>query len=77
MNRYISSSAGRSAYKKAEGSVADINLKLIAALRNYNIKAYPIILSTRGHGTIHPVYPNYNEFNYVIAGIEIGGKKYY
>tara|TARA_B110000091_G_scaffold102290_1_gene111280 strand:+ start:402 stop:2303 length:1902 start_codon:yes stop_codon:yes gene_type:complete len=75
LNRYISSSAGRSAYKKAEGSVADINLKLIAALRNYNIKAYPIILSTRGHGTIHPVYPNYDEFNYVIAGIEIGGKK--
>jgi len=27
------------------------------------------------HGTIHPVYPNYDEFNYVIAGIEIGGKK--
>ena len=75
LNRYFSSSAGRSAYKKAEGSAADINLTLIAALRNYNINAYPIILSTRGHGTIHPVYPNYDEFNYVIAGIEIGGKR--
>ena len=41
LNRHFSSTAGRSAYKKAEGSVADINLTLIATLRNYIIKAYP------------------------------------
>lgn len=72
---YFSSSSARSAYKKGEGSVAEINISLIAALRNFNLNSYPIVLSTRGHGTVHPVYPNYNEFNYVIAGLDIEGKR--
>ncbi|MEQ9166329.1 MAG: DUF3858 domain-containing protein, partial [Fulvivirga sp.] len=38
------------------------------------INTYPVILSTRGSGTVHPVYPSYDDFNYVIAGIEIDGK---
>ena len=75
-HRYFSSNSGRSAYNKKEGSVADINLSLIAALRHFDIPAVPIILSTRGHGTIHPFYSNYEEFNYLIAGIEIDGKMF-
>lgn len=58
----------RYAYKKGEGSVADINLILIAMLRAANINANPIILSTRSHGV--PIFPTLNGFNYVIAGVE-------
>ncbi len=73
---YFSSSSGREAYKKKEGTVADINFSLLAALREYGLEAQPVILSTRGHGTVHPIYPSYNEFNYVIVAIEIDGKMY-
>ncbi|MCF6182796.1 DUF3857 domain-containing protein [Lutibacter sp.] len=58
----------RYAYKKGEGSVADINLILVAMLRAANINANPIILSTRSHGV--PIFPTLNRFNYVIACVE-------
>jgi len=71
-----SSEAGKSTYKEEVGSVAAINLTLIAALREAGINSYPVILSTRGHGTIHPIYPSYEDFNYVIAAVEIEGSVY-
>ena len=66
--------AGRPVYSDAKGNVADINLTLVALLRNYGIESYPVILSTRGNGTIHPVYPSNQEFNYVIAAAVVDGK---
>ncbi|MEQ8574880.1 MAG: hypothetical protein RIB63_12500, partial [Fulvivirga sp.] len=70
---FLASEAGRPAYNKKEGNVAEINLTLIAALKEFGINTYPVILSTRGSGTVHPVYPSYDDFNYVIAAIEIDG----
>jgi hypothetical protein len=58
----------RDAYKKGEGSVAEINLILVAMLRAADINANPIILSTRSHGV--PIFPTLKGFNYVIAGVE-------
>ncbi|VXD19825.1 conserved hypothetical protein [Marinoscillum sp. 108] len=62
--------AGKIAFNEGSGNVPAINLTLIAALREAGINAYPIILSTRGHGIPHPVYPNYEDFNYVIVGVK-------
>jgi len=59
----------RTAYKKGEGSVADINLVLVAMFREAGIQANPIILSTRSHGI--PIFPTLKGFNYVIAGVEV------
>jgi len=73
----FSSDAGRPAYKKEEGDVADINLTLVAALREAGLTAHPIILSTRGNGTVHPIYPSYEDYNYVIAAVEIEGALYF
>lgn len=73
---FLSSDAGRLAYNKKEGHVADINLTLIAALREYGISASPVLLSTRGHGTVHPVYPSYADFNYVLALVKVEDKSY-
>lgn len=67
---FTSSRAGRAAYNNGEGSVADINLTLVAAYREAGLSAHPVILSTRGSGLPHPVYPNYEDFNYVIAAVE-------
>ncbi|WP_296618845.1 transglutaminase-like domain-containing protein [Marivirga sp.] len=74
---FLSEDAGRTAYNNKEGNVADINLSFIAALRENGIEAYPVILSTRGHGIVHPIYPSYGDFNYVIAFINIDGKGYF
>jgi len=75
-NAITSKKAGKIAYSEGKGNVAAINLTLIALLRNYGIKAYPIILSTRGHGTIHPVYPILEDFNYLIVAVNIDGKNH-
>ncbi|MEP2773135.1 MAG: DUF3857 domain-containing protein [Fulvivirga sp.] len=71
---FMSGDAGRPVYKDQTGGVADINLTLIAALREKNIQAYPIISSTRGNGRVHPFYPSYDDFNYVTVGIVINEK---
>lgn len=68
--------AGRNAYNQATGSAADINLSLVAAYRKAGLEANPVLISTRGHGIPHPIYPNYEDFNYVIAGVQIDGTTY-
>lgn len=70
-NGFTSSDAGRKAFKDAEGNVSDINLSYIAACREAGITAYPVILSTRGNGTPHPIYPAFDRFNYVLALVEL------
>lgn len=62
-------------FKSRNGSVADINMLLIAMLRTQKIEANPIILSTRSHGFTHEFYPLLNRYNYVIAKIVIDNKE--
>lgn len=69
---YISENAGNKAFREKSGTAADINLSLVAAYRQFGLQAFPVILSTRGHGTPHPSYPNFEDFNYVIAAVSIG-----
>ena len=64
-------------FKSKNGSVADINLLLITMLRHQNIKADPLLLSTREHGFASDLYPLLNRFNYVIAAAYIGDHTYY
>ena len=58
---------------KKTGNTADLNLTLLVLLRTVGIKAYPILLSTRGNG-IHPGYPLISKFNNVIIEAELGGQ---
>lgn len=68
--------AGREVVRKKVGSVGDINLTLVAILRAAGLRAYPVILSTRGHGAVHPVFPSLQDFNYVIVSTTIDDKEY-
>jgi hypothetical protein len=58
----------RVAYKESVGNVAEINLTLVAMLREANLNANPVLISTRDHGI--PFFPTQDGFNYVIAGVE-------
>lgn len=61
-------------YENKKGDAADINLMLIALLREMDIDANPVILSTRSHGRINESYALIKKFNYVVAQVWVGGK---
>jgi hypothetical protein len=52
------------------GNSAEINLMLIALLNKIDIKAYPVVLSTRDNGFLNPTNPSPNSLNYVVAYIQ-------
>ena len=58
----------KKAYKEGVGNDADINLTLVAMLRNAGLKANPVLVSTRDNGI--PLFPTSEGFNYVIACVE-------
>ncbi len=64
-------------FKNKNGSAAEINLLLIAMLKNQQIDARPVILSTRDHGISHEFYPLLNRYNYVISKVIIGDSEFY
>lgn len=68
-NGYYTNEGVRTAYKKGSGNVADINLMLVAMLRQANIEANPVLVSTKAHGI--PLFPTRNGFNYVIAAVNL------
>ncbi len=59
---------------KKTGDAGDINLLLIALLREIGFDANPVILSTRSHGRIHEQYALMRRFDYVVAHIDQNGK---
>jgi hypothetical protein len=63
-------------YKRRSGSVAEINLLLVAMLRHENVLADPAILSTRDNGFADQSYPLIDQFNYVICIAHSGDKIY-
>lgn len=69
-SRYVTTSLS-SAYRNGTGNCADINLNLVALLRELGIESYPVVLSTQKHGVIHPAHPSVSSFNYVIAMAKI------
>jgi hypothetical protein len=71
------SSTLRDVFKNKSGSVADINMLLIAMLKTQKIEAVPVILSTRENGFTHMFYPLMNRYNYVIAKVLIDNNPFY
>lgn len=56
------------------GNSAEINLLLILLLRNADIHAEPVLLSTIGKGLLTAYSPSITTFNYVLAFVEYEGK---
>ncbi len=63
-----------SAFTKKTGSSGDINLMLICLLNKAEVKAAPILLSTRENGLVNKFYPFVNQFNIVMAFVRINDK---
>jgi transglutaminase-like putative cysteine protease len=54
--------------KRARGH--EMNLLLIALLRKAGFTAHPVLVSTRSHGRVVPMYPIFDQFNYVIVAVD-------
>ncbi|MDB5271319.1 MAG: hypothetical protein JWP58_4359 [Hymenobacter sp.] len=66
-NHYYAAEPLRKAYDAHRGTSADVNLLLLAALREAGIPALPLLLSTRDHGSVSKEFPLLERFNYVAA----------
>ncbi len=64
------------AYKERLGSVSEINLALISALRAVDIDTKIILLSTKSKGFPTKVHPVMTDFNYLAAHITINNHTY-
>jgi hypothetical protein len=74
-NRYHASGPLKRSFELHRGTAADVNLLLIATLREAGLAVVPVLLSTRGHGRVSQEYPLLEQFNYVAALVELPDKK--
>lgn len=63
-------------FQDKSGTVGDVNLLLVAALKNIGLDAAPAILSTRNNGRANEDYPIMGQYNYVICNLKIGDDNY-
>ena len=61
-------------YKDRRASPSGMNLMLIALLRDHDIEADPVLVSTRSHGKPYPYYPMLAQFNGLIVRAVVDGK---
>ncbi|MGI4822729.1 MAG: DUF3857 domain-containing protein [Janthinobacterium lividum] len=74
-NRYTATTSLKRSYEQHRGTAADVNLLLIAALREAGLSTQPMLLSTRSHGLVSQEYPLLEQFNYVVALVELPDQK--
>ena len=74
-NNYTSQSLSQT-MKSGVGNCCDINLSLVGLMSELGLEAYPVVLSTRGHGLILSYLPKLSQLNYVVAACVIDGKIY-
>ncbi|HTX88363.1 MAG TPA: hypothetical protein VMC08_05185, partial [Bacteroidales bacterium] len=74
-SKYLSGTIGQ-VFKDKVGNSADINLALLLLLRGLNLKADPVVLSTRKNGMVFESHPSLTDLNYVIADVTMEGKEY-
>ncbi|MCU0355185.1 MAG: DUF3857 domain-containing protein [Cytophagales bacterium] len=73
--RMFSKDGTKKAFETRTGNSADINLMLVAMLRELGLESQPVLLSTRDHGRVLPYYSMLNKFNYVVASVVIGDQR--
>lgn len=66
----------RATFIEGKGTSGQINSILINMLRLNDIEAYPLLISTTGHGRIDNSYPMFTQFNNLIVYAKIGEKGY-
>lgn len=66
----------KKAWDNKKGNVSDINFMLISLLRELDLNANPLLLSTRNNGPVMEHIALIERFNYVVAHVKIGQTDY-
>jgi hypothetical protein len=66
----------KNAWKDKKGTSGEINLILNNLLKNAGLKSYPILVSTHSNGLVNTADPGINQFDKVMAYVEIGDNVY-
>jgi hypothetical protein len=61
-------------FEKKSASASEMNLLIVALLRESGVQASPVLISTRDHGQPVTEYPIMDQFNHVLALAETGDK---
>jgi Domain of Unknown Function with PDB structure (DUF3857)/Transglutaminase-like superfamily len=64
------------AFKKKKANSGELNMMMLACLSEAGIKAYPILISTRGHRKPIVEYPILSQFNHLACYIDKGEKSF-
>jgi transglutaminase-like putative cysteine protease len=64
------------ALKARSANSQELALLLVSMLRDVGLEAHPVLISTRSHGQILPLYPLVSQFDAVIVYVEIDGVGY-
>jgi hypothetical protein len=72
----FSDAALNDAFKKKKAHSGELNMMLLACLSEANVKALPMLVSTREHGKPITDYPILRQFNHVVCYIVRGEKSF-
>ena len=62
-------------WQKRTGNSTEINLILLALLKETGFEAYPVLVSTQAHGKTTPEYPVIEQFDHVLVSVDLGDGK--
>lgn len=74
--RIYSENGIKDAWDKKNGNIADINFILINMLKEADIPAKPLLVSTKDNGMVNEYYPFLTSFNAVMAYVNVDGMEY-
>ena len=72
--RYFPGKSPDELLEKGSGTSADLGIALTALLKAEGYEAYPVLISTRGHGKMTQQYPIMDQFNHMLVYLEVAGR---
>jgi hypothetical protein len=66
----------KSAWKDKKGNTGEINMIMINLMRDADLSAHPLLVSTRDNGIVNTGVAGFDQFNKVLAYVDIGKKHY-
>jgi hypothetical protein len=77
IDRWYTNDGTVRAWEKKTGNSAEVNLILYRLLKQAGVDAYPMVVSTRSHGKVNPVYPFLYQFNRAVVYVPVDSTRRY
>ena len=74
---FLASETLDDAFHQKSANSGELNLMFIALCKQAGIAAFPVLISTRSHGKMLPYYPKIDQFNHVIAYVELNDEEHF